>query len=40
MIKKISKVFGLIDDKNKSIKDWDLHTKINKRTQIESEFKY
>lgn len=39
MLKKLSKLYALIEDK-KSIKNWDLHTKINKKTQIESKYRY
>lgn len=39
MLKKLSKLYSLIDEKD-SINNWEIHSKINKKTQIESEFKY
>jgi len=39
MLKKLSKLYGLINNK-KSIKNWDIHDKITKKTQIESHYKY
>jgi len=39
MMKKLSKMYALIDNK-KSIKNWDIHDKITKRTQIETHYRY
>jgi hypothetical protein len=36
MMKKLSKLYAMLPEDNKSIKNWDLHQKINKRAPIES----
>ncbi len=41
MMKKISKLFAMAKVDKSSIKDWDLHNKINKTgEQLETEIKY
>jgi hypothetical protein len=36
MMKKLSKLYAMLPEDNKSIKNWDLHQKITKRAPIES----
>lgn len=41
MMKKLSKLYSLIKTKKSSIKNWDLHQKINKSgEEIEIDLKY
>ena len=37
MMKKLSKLYAMLPEDKKSIKNWDLHQKITKRAPLESE---
>ena len=40
MLKKLSKLYSLIGDKKKSIKEWDLHQKMLPKPKYDTKFRF